>query len=66
MQGPLGRGSSFLVAANDRHLCKLALNRVNVVVVTKTLVVHVALIGLHVPCDYAFMSPRRACHMQSL
>ena len=57
-----GRGTSFVVAANGRHLCILALNRVNVVAVTTILVLHVGVIGHHVPCHYDFMFPRRAYH----
>ena len=40
----------------------LALNRVSVVAVTTILVLHVGVIGLPVPCHYAFMFPRRAYH----
>ena len=40
-----------------RHLCILALNRVNVVAVTTTLVLHVGVIGNHVPRHYDFMPP---------
>ena len=57
-----GRGTSFVVAANGRHLCILALNRVNVVAVTTILVLHVGVIGHHVPCRYDFMFPRRSYH----
>ena len=38
----------------------LALNRVNVVAVTTILVLHVGVIGHHVPCRYDFMFPRRS------
>ena len=47
-------------AANGRHLCMLALNRVNVVAVTTMRVLHVGVIGRHVPCHYDFMLPRRS------
>ena len=40
----------------------LALNRVNVVAVTTILVLHVGVIGHHVPCHYDFMFPRRPYH----
>ena len=40
----------------------LAFNRVNVVAVTTILVVHVGVIGHHVPCHYDFMFPRRSYH----
>ena len=36
-----GRATSFVVAAKGRHLCILALNKVNIVAVTTILVVHV-------------------------
>ena len=39
-----------------------ALNRVNVVAVTTILVLHVGVIGHHVPCHYDFMFTRRAYH----
>ena len=52
-----GRVTSFVVAAEGRHLCILALNRVNVVAVTTILVLHVGVIGHHVPCHYDFMPP---------
>ena len=44
-----GRVTSFVVAAAGRHLCRLALNRVNIVAVTTILVLHVGVIGHHVP-----------------
>ena len=44
-----GRATSFVVAANGRLLCILALNRVNIVAVTTILVLHVGVIGHHVP-----------------
>ena len=56
------RGTSFVVSF------VLALNRVNVVAVTTILVLHVGVIGHHVPFHYDFMFPRRsyqhhvACH----
>ena len=50
------------VASNGCHLCVLALTRVNVVAVTTILVLHVAVIGHHVPCHYHFMFPRRSYH----
>ena len=53
---PYGRGTSFVVSF------VLALNRVNVVAVTTILVLHVGLIGHHVPCHYDFMFPRRSYH----
>ena len=43
------RATSFLVAAKGRHLCILALNRVNIVAVTTILVLHVGVIGHHIP-----------------
>ena len=46
-----GRATSFVVS------CVLALNRVNVVAVTTILVLHVGVIGHHVPCHYDFMPP---------
>ena len=36
-----GRVTSFVVAAEGRHLCILALNKVNIVAVTTILVLHV-------------------------
>ena len=54
---PEGRVTCFVVAAAGRHLCIVALNRVNVVVVTTILVLHVGVIGHHVPCHYDFMPP---------
>ena len=51
---PYGRGTSSVVSF------VLALNRVNVVAVTTILVLHVGVIGHHVPCRYDFMFPRRA------
>ena len=59
-----GRSTSFVVAANGRHLCILALNRVNVVEMTfgvdgpKIRLTRVD----HVPCHYDFMFPRRSYH----
>ena len=50
------RGTSFVVPF------VLALNRVNVVTVTTILVLHVGVIGHHVPCHYDFMFPRRSYH----
>ena len=44
-----GRATSFVVAAAGRHLCILALNRVNIVAVTTILVLHVGVIGHYVP-----------------
>ena len=40
----------------------MALNRVNIVAVTTILVLHVGVIGHHVPCRYDFMFPRRSYH----
>ena len=51
-----GRDTSFVVSF------VLALNRVNVVAVTTILVLHVGVIGHHVPCHYDFMFPRRSYH----
>ena len=50
------------VAAVGRHSvsCVLALNGVNVVVVTTILVLHVGVIGHHAPYHYDFMFPRRS------
>ena len=53
---PYGRGTSSVVSF------VLALNRVNVVAVTTILVLHVGVIGHHVPCHYDFMFPRRSYH----
>ena len=44
-----GRATSSVVAANGRHLCILASNNVNIVAVTVMLVLHVGVIGHHVP-----------------
>ena len=44
-----GRVTSFVVATASRHLCILALNGVNIVAVTTILVLHVGVIGHHVP-----------------
>ena len=41
---------------------KLAVNTMNVVAVTTILVLHVGVIGHHVPCRYDFMFPRRSYH----
>ena len=38
----------------------LALNRINVVAVTIKLVLHIGVIGRHVPCHYELMFPRRS------
>ena len=51
---PYGCATSFVVAF------VLALSSVNVVAVTTILVLHVGVIGHHVPCHYDFMFPRRA------
>ena len=51
-----GRGTSSVVSF------VMALNRVNVVAVTTILVLHVGVIGHHVPCHYDFMFPRRSYH----
>ena len=51
-----GGATSFVVAF------VLALNRVNVVAVTTILVLHVGVIGHHIPCHYDFMFPRRSYH----
>ena len=53
---PHGRGTSSVVSF------VLALNRVNVVAVTTILVLHVDVIGHHVPCHYDIMFPRRSYH----
>ena len=50
-----GRVTSFVVAAAGRHLCILALNRVNVVALTTILVLHVGVIGHRVPRQSCFM-----------
>ena len=50
-----GRATSFVVAANGRHLCILALNRVNIVAVNTIIVVHVGVIGYPVPRQSCFM-----------
>ena len=44
-----GRATSCVVAAKAHHLCILALNRVNIVAGTTILVLHVGVIGRHVP-----------------
>ena len=44
-----GRVTAFVVAAKGRYLCILVLNRVNIVAVTTILVLHVGVIGHHVP-----------------
>ena len=41
--------TSFVVAAASRHLCILALNKLIIVAVTTILVLHVGVIGHHVP-----------------
>ena len=51
-----GRGTSFVVSF------VWALNRVNVVAVTRIHVSYVGVIGRHVPCHYDFMFPRRSYH----
>ena len=38
---PFGRATSFVVAANGRHLCVFALNKVNLVAATTSLVLQV-------------------------
>ena len=53
-----------MVVANGRQLCILALNKVKVVAVTTILVLHVRVIGHHVPWRYDFMFPRRSCHVR--
>ena len=49
-----GRATSFVV------FFVLALNRMNVVAVTTILVLHVGVIGHHVPRHYGIMFPRRS------
>ena len=56
MPRPYGRGTSSVVSF------VLALNRVSVVAVTTILVLHVGVIGHHVPRHYHFMFPRRSYH----
>ena len=51
-----GRGTSSVVSF------VLALNRVNVIAVTTILVLHVGVIGHHVPCHYDLMFPHRSYH----
>ena len=51
---PYGRGPSFVVSF------ALALNSVDVVAVTTVLVLHVGVIGHHVPCRSDFMFPHRS------
>ena len=48
-----GHVTSFV----DRHFCILALYRVNIVAVITILVLHVGVLGHHVPCHYDFMPP---------
>ena len=52
-----GRVTSFVVAATGRHLCILALDKVNVFAVTAILILHVGAFGHHAPCHYDFMLP---------
>ena len=47
--GAEDRVTSNVTAAASRHLCILALNRVKIVAVTTILVLHVRVIGHHVP-----------------
>ena len=49
-----GRATSFVVSF------VLALNRVNIVAVTKILFLHIGLIGHHFPRHQGFMFPRRS------
>ena len=51
-----GRATSFVVSF------VLALNSVNIVAVTTIIVVHVGVIGYHVPRQSCFMFPRRSCN----
>ena len=51
-----GRATSFVVSF------VLALNSVNIVAVTTIIVVHVGVIGYHVPRRSCFMFPRRSCN----
>ena len=44
-----GRVTSFVVSANGPHLCISALNRMNDVAMTTILVLHVGVIGHHIP-----------------
>ena len=53
-----GRATSVVVSF------VLALNRVNTVAVTTILVLHVGVIGHHVPCRHDVMFPRRLYHMR--
>ena len=57
--------TSFVAAAASRHLCILALNRVNVVAVTTIIVLRVGVIGYPVPRQSCFMLPRRSCHARA-
>ena len=50
-------GAAFVRATSFVVSFLLALNRVNIVVVTTILVLHVGVIGHHVPCHYDFMPP---------
>ena len=53
---PYGRGTSSVVSF------VMALNRLNVVVVTTIFVLHVGVIGHYVPCRHNVMFPRRSYH----
>ena len=53
---PYSRGTSFVVSF------VLPLHRVNVAAVTTILVLHVGVIGHHVPCHHDFMFPCRSYH----
>ena len=55
-----GRDTSSVVAGAGRHLCILALNRVNIVAITTILVLPVGVIGHHVRRHWAFMLHRRS------
>ena len=48
-----GRVTSFVVAAASRHLCTLALNRVNIVAVTKYLLLDIMFLAIRISCSLA-------------
>ena len=57
-----GRVTSFVVAAAGRHLCILALNRVNLVAVTTIFVLHVGDgRSEHVRLEIMFLAIRALC-----
>ena len=57
MARPYGLATSFVVSF------VLALNTVNVAAATTILVLHLGVIGHHIPCHYDFMFLRRSYHV---